>query len=255
MELNNELAPVLTEIFNKSLASGEIPADWRVANVTPTSKKGKRTAHENYRPVSLTSVCYKLLESVMKDKIMGHLKKHKLIKKNTQHGFLPGRNCTTNLLSFFEKITKAVDSGRAFDAIFLDFAKAFDKVPNRRLLKKVWAHGIYGPLLKWIENWLTDRSQRVVLGGEFSEWIAVLSGVPQGSVLGPLLFLIFINDLDLVAKFADDTKLGQQIESDADRASLQSALNRLCGWSDQWSMQFNVKKMQGHALWAWKSPV
>jgi hypothetical protein len=256
MELNNEIAPVLTEIFNKSFASGEIPADWRVANVTPIFKKGKRTAPENYRPVSLTSVCCKLLESVINDKIMGHLKKHKLIK-NTQHGFLPGRNCTTNLLSFFEKVTKAVDSGRAFDAIFLDFAKAFDKVPTRRLLKKIRAHGISGPLLKWIENWLTERSQRVVLGGEFSEWIAVLSEVPQGSVLGPLLFLIFINDLDLeasevsaLAKFADDTKLGQQIESDADRASLQSALNRLCDWSDRWGMQFNVKKMQGYAFWA-----
>jgi hypothetical protein len=248
IELSNELAPVLTAIFNKSLTTGEVPADWKVANVTPIFKKGKRTAPENYRPVSLTSVCCKLLESVIKDKIMGHLKKHKLIK-NSQHGFLPGRSCTTNLLSFFEKVTREVDSGRAFDAIFLDFAKAFDKVPTRRLLKKVRAHGISGPLLRWIENWLTDRTQRVVLGGEFSDWIAVLSGVPQGSVLGPLLFLIFINDLDLeasevsaLAKFADDTKLGQQIVNDMDRAILQRTLNKLCDWTDKWGMRFNVKK-------------
>jgi hypothetical protein len=248
IELNDELAPVLTVIFNKSLDSGVVPEDWREANVTPIFKKGKRTAPENYRPVSLTSVCCKLLESVVKDKIMSHLKKHKLIK-NSQHGFLSGRNCSTNLLAFFEKVTREVDSGQSFDAIFLDFAKAFDKVPTRRLLKKVRAHGITGKLLTWIENWLTNRRQRVILGGEFSDWIEVLSGVPQGSVLGPLLFLIFINDLDLeaseisaLAKFADDTKLGQKIVTDQDRVLLQTTLNKLCGWADRWGMCFNVKK-------------
>jgi hypothetical protein len=245
--LRDELAPVLADIFNKSLRTGGVPKDWREANVAPIFKKGKRSAPENYRPVSLTSVCCKLLESVIKDKIMQHLKKHKLIR-NSQHGFLPGRNCTTNLLSFFEKVTKEVDSGRAFDAIFLDFAKAFDKVPTERLLKKVRSHGISGSLLNWIRNWLTDRRQRVVLGGEFSEWILVLSGVPQGSVLGPLLFLLFISDIDLEAaevsimsKFADDTKLGQSITSDEDRSLLQSALDKLTGWATKWGMQFNVK--------------
>jgi hypothetical protein len=150
---------------------------------------------------------------------------------------------------FFEKLTREVDSGQSFDAIFLDFAKAFDKVPTRRLLKKVRAHGITGKLLAWIENWLTNRRQRVILGGEFSDWIKVLSGVPQVSVLGPLLFLIFINDLDLeaseisaLAKFADDTKLGQKIASDQDRVLLQTMLNKLCGWADRWGMCFNVKK-------------
>jgi hypothetical protein len=179
---------------------------------------------------------------------MDHLKKHKLIR-GSQHGFLPGRNCTTNLLSFFEKVTSSIDSGRAFDTVFLDFAKAFDKVPAERLLKKVRAHGISGDLLTWIRNWLTNRRQRVVLDGQCSDWIAVLSGVPQGSVLGPLLFLLFINDLDLaanevtaMAKFADDTKVGQQILSETDRDALQSALNKLCDWTDQWGMQFKVAK-------------
>jgi hypothetical protein len=248
MELNDELAPVLTMIYNRSLSSGEVPGDWKEANVAPIFKKGKRTAPENYRPVSLTSVCCKVLESVIKDRIMDHLKKHKLIR-NSQHGFLPGRNCTTNLLSFFEKVTSSVDSGRAFDTIFLDFAKAFDKVPAERLLRKVKAHGVKGKLLLWIRNWLTGRRQRVVLDGQFSDWIAVLSGVPQGSVLGPLLFLLFINDLDLaasevtaMAKFADDTKVGQQVVTDADRVTLQSALDKLCKWSEKWGMQFNVAK-------------
>jgi ribonucleases P/MRP protein subunit RPP40 len=162
---------------------------------------------------------------------------------------LPGRSCATNLLSFFKKVTSEVDSGHAFDAIFLDFAKAFDKVPTERLLKKVKAHGIRGQLLNWIENWLKNRRQRVVLAGKFSEWIAVLSGVPQGSVLGPLLFLIFINDLNLaasevsiMAKFADDTKVGQSIITEADRDKLQEVLRKLCAWTDLWGMQFNVKK-------------
>jgi hypothetical protein len=247
-ELNNELAPILTQIFYKSLSTGVVPKHWKEANVTPIFKKGKRTAPENHRPVSVTSVRCKLLESVIKDRIMDHLKRNKLIR-NSQHDFLPGRNCTTNLLSFFKKVTREVDSGGSFDAIFLDFAKAFDKVPTKRLMKKVRAHGISGPLLVWIKNWLTDRRQRVVLVGEFLDWIAVLSGVPQGSVLGPLLFLLFINDLDLaaqevsaLAKFADDTKLGQRIISDEDRATLQNALSKLCAWSGMWGMEFNVKK-------------
>jgi ribonucleases P/MRP protein subunit RPP40 len=120
-------------------------------------------------------------------------------------------------------------------------------VPRARLLKKVRAHGINGPVLRWIQNWLTGRKQRVVLNGSFSDWIEVLSGVPQGSVLGPLLFLIFINDIDMAAagaeilvKFVDDTKVGQTIRSD--RAALQEALDRLCSWSDVWGMSFNVGK-------------
>jgi hypothetical protein len=179
---------------------------------------------------------------------MAHLKKHRLIRKS-QHGFMPGKSCTTNLLSFFEKAMAAVDRGKSFDAVFLDFAKAFNKVPRKRLLKKVKAHGINGQLLKWIQNWLTGRRQHVVLGGAFSDWIEVLSGVPQGSVLGPLLFLIFINDIDLAAahiealvKFADDTKVGQTVRTAADRAALQTALDNLCSWTEKWGMKFNVSK-------------
>ena len=160
-----------------------------------------------------------------------------------------GRSCASNLLTFLEGVTAAVHDGIAVDIIFLDFAKAFDKVPVERLLKKVWAHGIRGQLFNWIGAWLRGRQQRVVLNGETSLWEAVLSGVPQGSVLGPLLLLIFINDLDksrtaveIVLKFADDTKIAQPIRGEEDRRKLQSALDELTRWADRWGMAFNVQK-------------
>jgi ribonuclease P/MRP protein subunit RPP40 len=179
---------------------------------------------------------------------MSHLEKNKLISQE-QHGFLPGKSCCTNLLEFMEKVTSAVDEGVSYDVIFLDFAKAFDKVPRERLLKKLSAHGIRGATLHLIRNWLTGRSQRVVLNVKSSSWEEVLSGDPQGSVLSPILFLIFINDLsgvarmiDAVRKFADDTKLGQRAGTVQDRECMQEALDNLCLWADRWGMQFNVSK-------------
>ena len=247
-ELQEGLAPALAHVYRRSLVEGAVPPDWRRANVTPIFKKGSKSTPGNYRPVSLTSVACKVMESVMRDAITAHLDRNKLIR-HSQHGFIRGRSCTTNLLEFLEKATKAVDEGKSLDVIFLDFAKAFDKVPKERLLKKVHAHGIRGRVWTWISAWLTDRTQRVVLNGEFSTWIEVLSGVPQGSVLGPLLFLIFINDIDLVVekidmikKFADDTKIGQVISTAEDRDKLQAALRDLSTWADTWGMAFNAKK-------------
>ena len=238
----------LTWLFNKSLAEGAIPPDWKLANVTPIFKKGSKCAPSNYRPVSLTSSPCRIMESCMRDAITDHLTKNALIK-DTQHGFMRRKSCTTNLLHFLERLTRELDAGNPIDVVYLDFAKAFDKVPHRRLLAKLQAHGIHGQVLSWFEEWLRDRRQRTVLNGEASEWEPVASGVPQGSVLGPLAFVVFINDLDdetdkisICSKFADDTKCGQVIKSDNDVVILQECLDNLVNWADKWGMQFNIAK-------------
>jgi hypothetical protein len=247
-DLVAEIAPALVIIFQRSLQYGEVPEDWKTANVTPIFKKGSKAVPGNYRPVSLTSVCCKLLESILRDKMMQHLLDNNLLNQS-QHGSMPGRSCCTNLLEFLEKATEVIDSGKPFDVVFLDFAKAFDKVPRERLLEKLRAHGIRQKTLAWIRSWLTGRKQRVVLNGKYSSWTEVLSGVPQGSVLGPILFLIFINDLDnaalfidLLRKFADDTKLGHTVATEEGRERMQEALANLCEWGQKWGMDFNVAK-------------
>ena len=184
----------------------------------------------------------------MREDLVSHLEKLHLIYES-QHGFRRGRLCLSNLLTFLEKVTKAVDEGLSLDVIYLDLAKAFDKVPHERLLKKISSHGIEGKVKQWLANWLKGREQRVCIDGSSSGWRQVLSGVPQGSVLGPILFLIYINDLDLVVhneilKFADDSKLFGVVTNVCEANSLQSDLNlnSLIQWTDQWQMKFNFEK-------------
>ena len=229
-----------------SLKEGVVPFEWKEANIIPLFKKGSRNKSENYRPVSLTSVICKLLERLIKDHMVDFLVKHKLLN-SSQHGFLKARSCLTNMLCFLEEITKWIDVGSPVDIIYLDFQKGFDKVPHQRLLLKLKAHCIGDSITDWIEQWLTDRRQRVVVDGEVSNWKSVLSGVPQGSVLGPILFLIYINDLDdsitsNVLKFADDTKLFRKVNTDGDKQHLQNDLDRLVKWSEKWQMLFNFGK-------------
>ena len=244
-ELSEELSGPLSILFRRTLDEGTVPTDWRAANVTPLYKKGNKSTPGNYRPVSLTSVVCKLLESIIKDAIMEHLEKHKLINIS-QHGFLPGRSCLTNLLAYLESVTKHVDSRLPVDILYLDFAKTFDKVPHIRLLMKLKVHGIDGVVLEWIRRWLTDRKQRVILNGGTSDWFPAVS---QGSVLGPSLFriYIYINDIDLniftdMLKFANDTKVICPIEKEENGATLQADLDKLLDWSNKWQMQFKIEK-------------
>ena len=246
METVEQISIPLARVFNLSLKEGVVPFEWKEANIIPLFKKGSRNKSENYRPVSLTSVICKLLERLIKDHMVDFLVKHKLLN-SSQHGFLKARSCLTNMLCFLEEITKWIDVGSPVDIIYLDFQKAFDKVPHQRLLLKLKAHGIGDSITDWIEQWLTDRRQRVVVDGEVSNWKSVLSGVPQGSVLGPILFLIYINDLDdsitsNVLKFADDTKVFRKVNTDGDKQHLQNDLDRLVKWSEKWQMLFNFGK-------------
>jgi hypothetical protein len=163
---------------------------------------------------------------------------------------MKSKSCLTNLLEYLEVLTKLVDEGHSVDVVYLDFAKAFDKVPHQRLLMKMKAHGIDGKVVEWVGAWLSDRKQRVVLNGKKSNWEKVESGVPQGSVMGPTCFIIYINDIDtavdtitaIISKFADDTKVGRVVESDNDREKLQMDLDRLGEWSEDWQMLFNSGK-------------
>ena len=236
----------LSILFNKSLNSGTLLPDWKCANVTPIHKKGARNLACNYRPVSLTSIFSKLMESIIKDHILIHLSTNNLLSPH-QFGFIPGRSCSTQLLLLLDYLTSHLDNGYSIDVIYLDFQKAFDTVPHRRLLQKLISFGIHGNVLKWIESFLSNRRQQVVLNGHKSCFIPVTSGVPQGSVLGPLLFIMFVNEIPSIVSspalmFADDTKIFRVIRNGEDYTALQNDLDLLHRWSQQWQLKFNVSK-------------
>ena len=196
--------------------------------------------------MSLTSQIGKIFEKIIKTEIVVYLERNGLIS-DSQHGFRSKRSCLTNLLEFMNIITNYIDNGDAVDVIYLDFQIAFDKVSHARLIEKIKALGIDGKVLQWIKAWLTGRMQRVVLDGEQSSWQDVLSGVPQGSVLGPILFIIFINDLEAgiksrILKFADDAKLIGKVASVEDLQTIKKDLENLWKWSEDWQMKFNVEK-------------
>lgn len=154
----------LCKIFENSLNTGCLPSEWKLSNVTPIYKGGKRSEPGNYRPVSLTPHACKVLESIIKDSMFLHLEEYAILNKS-QHGFLSRRSCCTNLLTFFEKVSGWLDAGEVVDTIYLDFKKAFDTVPHNRLLSKIKACGVNGAVYNWISKWLIGRKQRVTLGG------------------------------------------------------------------------------------------
>jgi hypothetical protein len=250
-ECCNELGDILTAIFNKSIKTGQVPDDWRKANVAPIFKKGEKYDPSNYRPVSLTCISCKVLEHILVSNIMKHLQTNNILV-DSQHGFRSRRSCETQLVQFIQDIALNLDKGygkrhKQTDVIVMDFAKAFDKVPHKRLLYKLEHYGVRGTTNRWIASWLSDRTQEVVLDGTHSDSAPVISGVPQGSCLGPILFLLFINDLpdgilSNVRLFADDCVLYRNIYSHQDCIELQNDLMKLGIWEQNWLMKFNVSK-------------
>ena len=242
-ELHKEIAEPLCILFNKSIEKGEIPKEWKNAEVTAIFKKGNKTDPGNYRPVSLTCICCKILEQFVRDKIVDHMTENDLYSE-CQHGFRKKRSCVTQLIEVYDKLTELIDDGNSIDVVYLDFKKAFDSIPHERLLLKMKGYGISGNILKWVRSFLTGRKQRVRVGKEYSNMTDVTSGIPQGSILGPVLFTIFINDLPDAIKvnckvFADDTKI---YDSTKHKRQIQDDLFMMQKWTETWNLYFNVAK-------------
>jgi hypothetical protein len=238
----------LCVLFNFVFNSGDVPDDWRAANIIPIFKKGSSANCNSYRPISLTSVFCKLFERIVKEQILDYLYKNSLISRH-QHGFLSKSSTCTQLLESVNDWSLAVTNRRLVDVVYFDFSRAFDSVSHPKLIHKLSAYGLTGRLLNIIAAFLSNRRQRVIIGNDSSAFVPVTSGVPQGSVLGPLLFLLFINDVvDLfegvinVKLFADDIKIYLEIENDESVDRLQKAINDLCIWAKTWQLSLSVDK-------------
>ena len=248
-EAAEEVSPAVTLLFQASISQGRVPPQWKKANIVPLFKKGSRSSPANYRPISLTSVLCKLCEHIIHCSIIRHLSANEILS-DAQHGFRKRRSCDTQLIVTIEDLAKGIEEKSQTDVILLDYEKAFDKVSHRHLLAKVNHYGIQGSTFRWISDFLHSRSQVVLVDGQKSMETNVTSGVPQGSVLGPLLFLIFINDLpecvtsSTTRLFADDSILYRRISSRADAESLQKDLDALQDWESKWLMRFNASKCQ-----------
>ena len=248
-ECANELSEGILRIWRKSLDTGEIPEILKLQTIIPIYKKGSKTLPENYRPVSLTSHLTKVFERILRKKIMKHIEDNELLSDN-QHAFRCGRSCLSQLLEHMDYVLKALENKFNIDVIYLDFAKAFDKVDHSILSKKLKSFGITGKLHKWLSSFLENRYQQVIVNEKLSRKEKVISGVPQGTVLGPLLFLIYIDDLETDMKncilrvFADDSKLVLKLKEETDHHKLQKDLDSSMSWADMNNMQLNLKKFQ-----------
>ena len=237
----------LTLIFRTAYNTGQIPKEWKMANVVPVHKKGSKVCVENYRPISLTCLVMKLFEKLIRDELM--LRCNHLLNEK-QHGFLPQKSCTTQLIPFCDSLAVSLNQACRTDVVYFDFAKAFDSVSHDIILHKLkYQFGIDGTLLKFIVNYLQGREQCVAIGGCKSAHRPVTSGVPQGSILGPLFFVLFINDMmecvsegTNIALYADDTKLWRAIHSWTDHIILQKDIGSLYEWSINNKMTFHPDK-------------
>ena len=244
--LNLQISPILQLLFQKSIDTGAIPLIWTSANVVPLFKKGNKEDPANYRPISLTCILCKVLEHIVASNLSDHFDKHNILY-DLQHGFRQRRSCETQLIQLVDELSTNMTKGLQTDLVLLDFSKAFDKVNHLKLLYKLESHGVNQSTVLWIRNFLIGRTQKVILEGECSSEVPVTSGVPQGSVLGPLLFLLYINDLpdtitSQVRLFADDTAVYLAIANMQDCSTLQNDLDKLVKWELTWDMEFNPSK-------------
>ena len=245
----HQLATPLCLIWRNILDKSQTPHLLKSSYITPIFKKGNQGLPENYRPVALTSNVSKVFEKIVRSKIQKHLEDNNLFNCN-QHGFRSGRSCLSQLLSHTERLIHHIENGNNVDVIYLDFSKAFDKVDHTILLHKIKNNGIKGKLLAWIKSFITGRTQQVSVNHTLSERSEVISGVPQGSVLGPLLFLIMIQDIDerilhsFLSSFADDTRLMKEIKNLADIIQLQEDLNAVYEWTELNNMKLNGLKFE-----------
>jgi hypothetical protein len=251
--LFKELAPGLAEplslIFTSFMSTGSVPSEWRHAIVVPVYKNGNAADVSNYRPISLTCVACKIMERVISSDMLAFLRMHNAISKQ-QHAFLSRRSTCTNLIETINDWTLAIKSKKSVVVAYIDYTRAFDTVSHKKLVNKLTAYGIQGTLLAWIENFLHCRSQQTRVGTTLSRTVHLVSGVVQGSVLGPLLFLIYINDVVNIFKdnrctcklYADDLKMYSQIRVNDDIKILQNALDELYKWSNLWQLKISQKK-------------
>ena len=245
----NFLAIPLCHIFSNSFLDGCLPNSWKHAVVTPVHKQGPTSDPNNFRPISLTATCCKVMERIINNEILRYLFDRRLITRQ-QHGFIKRKSVSSNLLECLEDWTLNLQAKCVTDVIYFDFRKAFDTVCHSKLLVKLHSYGISGNLLAWIEAFLCGRTQSVRIDQKISAATSVISGVPQGSVLGPTLFLLYINDVadifsDLCVSFslfADDLKLFTSYKLDASHTELQLAIDRLSAWSGLWQMEIAVSK-------------
>ena len=248
-ECKSQLAPALVILWQKSLDTGQIPEELLKQTIIPIYKKENKSLPANYRPISLTSHIIKILERIMRNKIIQHLESNNLLTKH-QHGFRKHRSTLTQLLDHFDSILQILEKNQNADILYIDLSKAFDKVNHETLLHKLEHMKITGKINDWIRMFLTNRTQQVVVNGHKSKPAKVLSGVPQGTVLGPALFILYMNNITeyikqtLIKMFADDSKLISSIANIEDRQKLINDLKALLKWTEDNSMQFNEEKFQ-----------
>ena len=247
-ECRGQLVDRIHSLLAVSLDKGIVPKDWKRANIVPIYKAGSRSNPLNYRPVSLTCVVGKMCERLVKDAWVKYLEERNILT-DRQFGFRSGSSCTSNLLAFYSRVIDEVQERDGWvDGVYLDLKKAFDKVPHKRLLWKILQYGgVGGRLLDWMKDYLKDREMRTVIRSESSKWLKVSSGVPQGSVLGPVMFGLYVNDMvegidSYVNLFADDAKVMRKVRSEEDCRRLQEDLDRINEWSRVWKMDFNLGK-------------